>query len=300
MAPTDPFPQSSSSTGRRDASTNNRSAVGADLSEIVICPRRGWIAINWKEMADFRELLFFLAWRDVKIRYKQTALGVAWAVLQPLTTMIIFSIIFGLYAKIPSQNMPYPVFVFAGLIPWMFFSNGVTAAAQSLVSQQQLLTKIYFPRLFVPTAAVGAFLVDMAVSFGLYALILLFYGIMPGWQIVLLPFLIVATLMATLGFGYTLAALIVLYRDIRYTLPFLMQILMFLSPVIYPATIFGKYRWILALNPMCGIIDGYRSVFLGTQWDPLTMAIGTVVNVGLFVFGLFYFRRVERFFADLA
>jgi lipopolysaccharide transport system permease protein len=299
MAPTD-TPLPNNDTGRWGSSARQRADVEADLSEIVICPRRGWIAINWKEMADFRELLFFLAWRDVKIRYKQTVLGVAWAVLQPLTTMAVFSIIFGLYAKIPSQGMPYPVFVFAGLIPWMLFSNGVTAAAQSLVSQQQLLTKIYFPRLFVPTAAVGAFLMDMAISFGLYALILAFYGIAPGWQIVLLPLLVVATIMATLGLGYTLAALIVLYRDIRYTLPFLMQILMFLSPVIYPATIFGKYRWVLALNPMCGIIDGYRSVFLGAPWDPVTLAVGTVVNVALFVFGLFYFRRVERFFADLA
>ena len=300
MASTDPFKAVPSTTGRWGFPGRDGSALGADLAEIVIRPRRGWIAINWREMADFRELLFFLAWRDVKIRYKQTALGVAWAVLQPLTTMVIFSVIFGLYAKIPSQGAPYPVFVFAGLVPWMFFSNGVTAAAQSLVSQQQLLTKIYFPRLFVPTAAVGAVLVDMAVSFGLYALILVFYGIVPGWRIVFLPFLVVGTIMATLGLGYTLAALIVLYRDIRYTLPFLTQILMFLSPVIYPATIFGKYRWILALNPMCGIIDGYRSVFLGTPWDPLTLAVGTGVNVALFIFGLFYFRRVERFFADLA
>jgi lipopolysaccharide transport system permease protein len=299
MVPTDPKRQPSHSE-HRDVSANNGSYLAADLSEIVIRPRSGWIEINWKEMADFRELLFFLAWRDVKIRYKQTALGVAWAVLQPLTTMIIFSIIFGRYANNPSQGAPYPVFVFAALIPWMFFANGVTAAAQSLVSQQQLLTKIYFPRLFVPTAAVGAFLVDMAVSFGLYALILLFYGIVPGWQIVLVPLLIVATIMATLGFGYSLAALIVLYRDVRHTLPFLMQSLMFLSPVFFDSSIFGKYRWILALNPMCGIIDGFRSVFLGTPWDPVTLAVGTVVNVTLFVFGLFYFRRVERFFADLA
>ena len=300
MASINPFKAVLSETGPRDILGRNGSDLAGDFSEIVIRPRRGWIAINWKEMADFRELLFFLAWRDVKIRYKQTALGVAWAVLQPLTTMTIFSIIFGLYARIPSQDAPYPVFVFAGLIPWMFFSNGVTAAAQSLVSQQQLLTKIYFPRLFVPTAAVGAFLVDMAVSFGLYAFLLLGYEIIPGWRIALLPFLVVGTITATLGLGYTLAALIVLYRDIRYTLPFLIQILMFLSPVIYPATIFGKYRWILALNPMCGIIDGYRSVFLGTPWDPVTLAVGMVVNVALFVFGLFYFRRVERFFADLA
>ena len=269
--------------------------------EIVIQPRSGWIPINWRELSDFRELLFFLALRDVKIRYKQTVLGVAWAVLQPLLTMLIFSIIFGRFAGVPSEGLPYPVFVFAGLIPWTFFSNGVAAAAQSLVNQQQLLTKIYFPRLFVPTASVMAFLVDLLISLGLYGIILAYYGIAPGWQIIFLPFLIAATVTATLGLGYSLAALTVLYRDFRYTVPFMIQILLYLSPVIYPVSLLSRrYQWILALNPMCGIIDSYRAALLGTPWNPSILAIGTVVNVVLLSFGLFFFRRTERQFADIA
>ena len=269
--------------------------------EIVIQPRSGWIPINWRELSDFRELLFFLALRDVKIRYKQTVLGVAWAVLQPLLTMLIFSIIFGRFAGVPSEGLPYPVFVFAGLIPWTFFSNGVAAAAQSLVNQQQLLTKIYFPRLFVPTASVMAFLVDLLISLGLYGIILAYYGIAPGWQIIFLPFLIAATVTATLGLGYSLAALTVLYRDFRYTVPFMIQILLYLSPVIYPVSLLSRrYQWALALNPMCGIIDGYRAALLGTPWNPSILAIGTVVNVVLLSFGLFFFRRTERQFADIA
>jgi len=269
--------------------------------EILIQPLSGWIAINWRELFDFRELLFFLAQRDVKIRYKQTALGVAWAVLQPLLTMIIFSIIFGRFVGLPSQDVPYPLFVFAGLIPWLFFSNGVTAAASSLLNQQHLLTKIYFPRLFVPTASIGAFLVDMMISLVLYAFLLLAYGAVPGWRIIFLPFLILATVTATMGLGLTLAALTVKYRDVRYTVPFLMQILMYISPVIYPITIVpDRYRWIAELNPMCGLIDAYRSVILGTPWNPMAIFLGTIVNLAMLVFGVFYFRKTERLFADIA
>ncbi len=276
------------------------SFLEAEPGEIVIQPSIGWIPINWKELVEFRELLFFLSLRDVKIRYKQTVLGVAWAVLQPLLTMIIFSLIFGRLVGIASQGVPYPLFVFAGLIPWMFFSSGVTAATSSLVQQQHLLTKIYFPRLFVPTASIGAFLVDMLVSMALYAVILLAYGAIPGWRILLLPVLIVFTITATLGPGYFLSALTVKYRDVRYTVPFLMQIMMYTSPVIYPVSIFGRWQWLLAMNPMCGLIDAYRSVILGTSWNPVTLAIGMPINVAMFVFGVFYFRKTERLFADIA
>jgi lipopolysaccharide transport system permease protein len=268
--------------------------------EVVIRPMRGWIPINWREMVDGRELLFFLAWRDVKIRYKQTVLGVAWALIQPLLTMVIFTIVFGRYAKMPYDGGAYAPFVFAGLIPWTFFSNGVSNSGQSLVMQQHLLTKIYFPRLFVPTATIGPFLVDMVISFGLYAFVLAAYGIVPSWRVVFLPPLIVLTLMVTLGFGYSLAALTVLYRDVRYTVPFMLQILMFVSPIIYPARMITQYRWVLALNPLCGIIEAYRACILGTDLDWGLLAASVVLTTALFVFGLYFFRKTERRFADIA
>jgi lipopolysaccharide transport system permease protein len=269
-------------------------------AETLIRPRYGWIGVDVRELWRSRELLYFLIWRDVKIRYKQTTLGVAWAVLQPLFTMAIFTVIFGRFAGIPSDGVPYAVFVFAGLIPWTFFANGVMQAGQSLVNQQAMLTKVYFPRLFIPTAAAGAFLVDLLISFGLYAFILAACRIVPSWQVVFLPALIALTILTVLGAAYTLAALTVLYRDFRYVIPFMIQALMYLSPVIYPAGMLQRYRLLLAINPMCGIIDGYRSAILGTPWDLLSLVISSTSAVALFFFGLFYFRKVERRFADIA
>jgi lipopolysaccharide transport system permease protein len=280
--------------------TNSHDTVENDLPELVIRPRSGWVAVDWNELLSFRELLFFLVWRDVKVRYKQTVLGAAWAVLQPLFTMMIFTVIFGRVAGIKSGDVPYPVFVFAALIPWSFFASGVAAAGQSLVSQQALLTKVYFPRLFVPTAAAAAFLVDMMITMGLYAVILAIYRVVPSWQVVFLPAAVLLTIVVTVGLGYTLASLTVLYRDFRYVIPFMIQALMYLSPVIYPAGMLQRYRLLLAINPMCGIIDGYRSAILGTPWDPFALAISSTTAVALFLFGLFYFRKVERLFADIA
>ncbi|MFO0954459.1 MAG: ABC transporter permease [Isosphaeraceae bacterium] len=272
-----------------------------DLVELVIRPRTGWIAVDWNELYRYRELLFFLVWRDVKVRYKQTVMGVAWAVLQPLMSLIIFTVIFGRFAGIPSEGVPYPVFVFAGLLPWMFFSAAISQAGQSLVTQSQLITKVYFPRLFVPTAAAGALMVDFAITFGLYAAVLALYGVVPSWQIVFLPGLIALTLLATFGVGYLLASVTVFYRDFRFVVPFLVQILMYASPVIYPTSMLpAGYRWALALNPMAGIIEGYRSSILGLPWKFDTLAISTVAAVGLFVLGVYYFRKVERWFADIA
>jgi lipopolysaccharide transport system permease protein len=274
---------------------------GAEPDVLVIRPRSGWIAIEWGELLRSRELLYFLVWRDIKVRYKQTVLGVAWAVLQPLLTMLIFTVIFGRFAGIPSDGVPYAVFVFAGLLPWTFFSGGLTTAGQSLISQQHLLTKIYFPRLFVPTAAVGGLLVDLAVSFGLYALILAAYRFVPSWQVVLLPFPVALTVLLTLGAGYFLAALTALYRDFRYVVTYGVQILMYLSPVIYPVGLLPeRYRALLRLNPMTGIIGAYRSAILGTPWDLPALAAATVVTLAMLALGLAYFRRVERRFADIA
>jgi lipopolysaccharide transport system permease protein len=275
-----------------------------DLDETIIRPQTGWVGIDWREMWSHRELLGFLIKRDVSVRYKQTILGPAWAVLQPLIMMVIFSVIFGHFASIPPEGFPYPVFVFAGLIPWMLFSQGLSQSALSLVNQQQLLTKVYFPRLFIPVASACVFLVDLLISLTLYVPLLLYYGVTPSWGVIWLPPLILLTLAATLGFGLTLAALTVFYRDFKHIVPFLVQILMYVSPVIYPARLVGERdpRWglVLSLNPMFGIIDAYRSAILGLPWHFSWLAISTASALGLLLFALFYFRRTERRFADFA
>ncbi len=286
----------------RDAGTMIPAAdegAGHD-EETVIRPQSGWIGINWKEMWTRRELLWFLILRDFSVRYKQTVLGPAWAVVQPLVNMLIFTMIFGRFVQVPSEGFPYPVFVFAGLIPWTLFSQGMSAAALSLVSQQHLLTKIYFPRLFVPIGTACIYLIDLAISIGLYALVLLYYRIAPSpgtaWLLLLVPL----TLVATLGLGLTLAALTVFYRDFKHVVPFLVQILMYLSAVVYPARLVGRWWPIFSFNPMFGIIDAYRSAILGLPWNFGSLAISTAVALSLFVFSLLYFRKTERQFADFA
>lgn len=274
---------------------------GIARSQTIIQPRSGWIPVDWREMWEFRELLYFLVWRDVKVRYKQTVLGAAWAILQPVFSMVVFTVIFGRLARIPSENLPYAVFCYAGLLPWMFFANALTQGGQSLVNQQHLLTKVYLPRLFVPAASVIGGLVDFAISLGVYAVILAAYRIIPSWQVVFLPLLVVLTLMASLGFAFTLAALTVAYRDFRYVVPFMVQALMYLSPVVYPVGIVPpEYHWVLALNPMAGIIDGYRSAVFGRPWNGTTLSVSVASTCVLFLFGLYYFRRTERRFADIA
>ena len=272
-----------------------------EVPELVIRPRSGWVAVDWDELINYRELLFFLVWRDVKIRYKQTVLGAAWAILQPLFTMIIFTIIFGRFAGIKTGDIPYPVFVFAGLIPWTFFSSGLAGAGQSLINQQALLTKVYFPRLFVPASATAAYLVDLLITLALYAVILAVYRVVPSWQVIFLPGVILLTVAITLGMGLSLAALTVLYRDFRYVVPFMIQILMYASPVIFPLGMLPeKYQLVLSLNPMCGAIEAFRSSVLGVPWNFRSLAISIVVAAAMMAFGLFYFRRTERRFADVA
>ncbi len=271
------------------------------ISETIIRPRKGWIAIDWRELWDRRELLQSLVYRDVQVRYKQTVLGFAWAILQPVFSMLIFTFIFGRFAKIPSEDAPYALFVYCGLLPWTFFSTAVTAAAQSLVNQQALLTKIYLPRMFVPTAPVGGALVDLGISFGVFVMIMALFRQMPGWGIVLVPLLLLLLLAAALGIGLFLAALTVSYRDFRYVIPFMMQAGMYLSPVIYSAGMIPpEYRYALALNPIVGIIDGFRAAFLNRPFDWLLLTISAVSSIGLLVLGMFYFRKTERRFADVA
>jgi len=270
--------------------------------ETVIRPQSGWIGIDWQEMWSHRELLIFLIWRDISIRYKQTVLGWAWAVLQPLIMMMIFTLIFGRFAKIePPKGIPYPIFVFAGLIPWTLFSQGLAQSALSLANQQQLLTKVYFPRLFVPVGAASVFVVDLLISLVIYGVLLLAYGVTPSWGSVCLVLLIPLTLIATLGYGVTLAALTVYYRDFKHIVPFLVQILMFLTPVIYPVEYIGaRWQLILSLNPIFGIVNAYRSAILGLDWNIASLSISTASAVAMFAFSIFYFRQTERRFADFA
>ena len=289
-----------------------RTPIGEESSgyELVIQPTKGWLAINWSELVRYRELLFFLVWRDVKVRYKQAVLGVAWAVLQPVLQVVIYTAIFGvglgLRGITTGEQVPYPLFVFLGLLPWQLFAAGLSSGGLSLLNQQHLLTKVYFPRLFVPTAAVGGTLVDMLVSLGIVALVMLAYGFVPPWTVVFLPLLVLLTLVATLGVAYTLSALTVSYRDFRFLIPFMVQVGMWVSFVAFPVpdAIEHHPKWqpLFYLNPLYGIIAAYRKAVLGIDhgwhWTYLASSIG--ISFALFVFGLFFFRRTERRFADIA
>lgn len=268
--------------------------------ETVIRPRPGWQAVDFSELWRGRGLLYFLIWRDIKVRYKQTVLGVAWAVLQPLCLMLLFTVIFGRLAKMPSDGVPYPLFSFAGLLPWLFFQNCVSIGGQSLVTQAPLLTKIYFPRLFLPAASIGAGLVDFIVSLGILVVLMVWYQFVPGVTFLLLPLFVLLLLMTALGVGCILSSLTVTYRDFKLVVPFLTRVWMYVSPVVYPVSLLPKpYRWMMALNPMTGVIGGFRSVLLNQPLKWLELGISSGVAVVLFVFGLYYFRRTERRFADV-
>jgi lipopolysaccharide transport system permease protein len=272
-------------------------------TETIIQHRSGWIPIDWKELIAYHELLLFLIWRDMSARYKQTILGGLWAVVQPLIMMVIFTVIFGsgrLNLPIP-KDLPYPVFVFAGLIPWSLFSQGFSQSALSLVNQQHLLTKVYFPRIFVPVSAAAVFIIDLLISLGIYGIILAYYRIAPSWTIVFVPLLIVMTYIATLSLGLLISALTVFYRDFRHLVPFMTQILLYTSAVFMSTSnLSPKYRAVLALNPIFGIIDAFRAALLGLPCDFVSLAISSTSACLLFTFGLFYFSRTERKFADFA
>lgn len=272
----------------------------SEPAELVIRARRGWIGVDWRELVRHRELLGFLIWRDFKVRYKQTVLGLGWAVLQPVFFMLVFWLV-GASAGIETGGIPRPVFYFAGLLPWTFFSVGTQLASQSLINQQHLLTKVYLPRLFIPTSVIVVGLVDLLVAAVLLGGIMAIYGVVPGPQAALLPVLAVLLVGFTLGVGYAISALTVAYRDLRYIVPFFIQAMLFLSPVIYPVSLFGeRVAWVLRLNPMAGIIEGFRAGVTGAEpdWAGLGLAAGmTVLTLGI---GLAVFRRIERRFADIA
>jgi len=273
-----------------------------EVLETVYEPSHGWTSINLGEVWEYRELLLFLTWRDIMVRYKQAALGVAWAILQPLLTMVIFSVIFGQLAKLPSDGIPYPVFSYVALLPWNFFAGSLTRAGVSLVASSNLITKVYFPRLIIPMSAVVAGLVDFAIAFVILLGLMLFYGIVPTWNVLWLPLFLLLTLLTSLAVSLWLSALNVQYRDVQYAIPFLVQAWMYASPVAYSAGLIpssGIWRIIYGLNPMAGVIQGFRWALLGGNPPDILMAVSTAMVLVLLLTGLIYFKNMEKIFADV-
>jgi lipopolysaccharide transport system permease protein len=267
---------------------------------VTIKSSRRWAALNLRELWHNRDLFYFLMWRDVKVRYKQTALGVVWVALQPLLTMAIFTVIFGRLAHVPSDGQPYPIFVYAGLLPWNFFANAVTTSSNSLVGNATLITKVYFPRLVIPGAAVGAGLVDLAIAGAILLVMCCYYHVSAGIGLLMLvPLCSLLTIFAA-GVGLWMSALNVKYRDVRYALPFLMQIWMYVTPVIYPVSFIPqKWRWAVMLNPLSGIIEGFRAAIFNQPFNWLGLAAAAIITLSFFIYAAYDFRRMERRFADI-
>jgi len=272
-----------------------------ELPTLVIEPSKGWVPIRLREIWEYRELLYFLVWRDVKVRYKQTVLGAAWAIIQPFFTMVVFSIFFGRLAKMPSDGIPYPIFTYCALLPWQLFAYSLNQSSNSLVANQGLITKVYFPRLIVPASSVLAGLVDFAIAFVILIGMMLFYGIRPTLAILALPLFVLVAIATALGVGLWLSALNVQYRDVAYTIPFLTQFWLFATPIAYPTSIVpAALRPLYGLNPMAGVVEGFRWALLGTanlSWPLLGVSVSVVAL--LLVGGLFYFRRMEKSYADV-
>jgi lipopolysaccharide transport system permease protein len=269
-----------------------------------IRPRSGWQAIDFRELWRYRELLWLLGLRDVQVRYKQTLLGVAWAIIQPLFTMLVFSVFFGYLGGMGGrivEGIPYPVYTFCALLPWQLFAFALAQGSNSVVASRALITKIYFPRLLIPMAPLLCGLLDFAISLGLMVLLMAWYGIVPGWTVLTLPFFVLLALACSLAVSLWLSALNARYRDIQYTLTFLTQVWLFATPVAYPSSIVPeRWRWLVGLNPMAGVIDGFRWSLLGSAGPPGPMLLVSVAIVGLMLAGgLFFFRRMEKTFADL-
>ncbi|HEX4439962.1 MAG TPA: ABC transporter permease [Thermoanaerobaculia bacterium] len=268
---------------------------------IIIKPSSGWIGLKLSEIWSYRELLYFLIWRDLKVRYKQTALGALWAVIQPLFTMLIFALFFGRLAKMPSDGIPYPIFSYTGLVPWTFFARGLASSSNSLVDSANLIRKVYFPRLMIPIADVLSGLVDFAIAFLVLIVMMVYYGVTPSSRIIWLPAFLLLALVAALAVGLWLSVLNVEYRDVKYTVPFLTQFWMFATPIVYPSSLLtGKWRVLFGLNPMVGVVEGFRWCILGAKTTPGPMiAASAAASVALLIGGAFYFRRMEKTFADV-
>ncbi|MCZ7574944.1 MAG: ABC transporter permease [Ardenticatenaceae bacterium] len=271
------------------------------LPVTIIKPSRGWVSLKLHELWEYRELLYFLVWRDVKVRYKQTVLGTAWAIIQPFFTMVVFSLFFGRLAQIPSDGIPYPIFSYTALVPWTFFANGLNQSSNSLVGSANLITKIYFPRLVVPISSVLSGVVDFALAFMVLLGMMLYYGIVPTMNVVWLPLFLLLALVTSLGVGLWLSAMNVEFRDVRYVVPFLTQFWLFATPIAYPSSLLPEpWRALYGLNPMAGVVEGFRWALLGTQTAPGPMIlVSTLAALVLLVSGAYYFRRMEKTFADV-
>lgn len=279
----------------------NHESHSSALPTLRIAPSKGWVSLKLKELWQFRELLYFLIWRDVKVRYKQTALGAAWAIIQPVLTMVVFSVFFGQLGKIPSDGIPYPIFSFAGLVPWTFFANGLSQSSNSLVGSSNLITKVYFPRLTIPLASVLSGVVDFGLAFVVLLVMMLYYGIVPTLNIFWLPLFLLLALVTSLGVGLWLSALNVQYRDVRYVVPFITQFWLLATPIAYPSSLLRQpWRTIYGLNPMAGVVEGFRWALLQTDTAPGPLiVVSSVTALIVLLTGAFYFRRMEGKFADI-
>ena len=271
------------------------------INYLRIEPSRGWVSLKLKELWEYRELLYFLTWRDVKVKYKQTVIGAAWAIIQPFFTMVVFSLFFGKLAKIPSDGIPYPIFSFAALVPWTFFANGLSQSSNSLVGGANLIKKIYFPRLVMPISGVVSGVVDFVLAFIVLLGMMLFYHILPTSNIIWLPFFLLLAFVTSLGVGLWLSAMNVQFRDVRYALPFLTQFWLFATPIAYPSSLLSEpWRTIYGLNPMVGVVEGFRWALLGAKTAPGPIIIvSTLASLAILVSGAYYFRRTERSIVDL-
>lgn len=280
-----------------------RTETGPAAPPLVIQASKGWRALDLSELWRYRELLFFLTYRDISIRYKQTALGAAWAIIQPVFTMAVFSLFFGVLGGLSKRiqgDLPYPLYVFCALLPWQLFAFALTESSRSVANSRNLITKVYFPRLLIPLAPLLSGLVDFAIAGGVFALMLVYYQQAPGWPILLVPVFTLLALVTAFAFGVWLSALNALYRDVQYTIGFLVQFWMFLTPIAYPTTIVPEaWRWVYSLNPMVGVVEGFRWALLGTPAPGMMLVISTAATLVLLVGGLFFFRRMERTFADV-
>ena len=269
-------------------------------STTVIRPSRGWVPIDFRELWRYRELLYFLTWREVKVRYKQTVLGFAWAIIQPFCMMIVFTLFFGTLAKIPSEGIPYPLFNYAALLPWTLFAEGIRRSSNSLVENINLVQKVYFPRLAMPLSGILSPVVDFAIAFTILIGMMFYYGYSPTPQVLWLPLFLLLAVLTALGVGLWLSAINVRYRDVRYTIPFIIQLWLFASPVVYSSSLLPEsYRALYGLNPMAGVIEGFRWTLLGTDPPGLLIAVSAMIVVALLISGAFYFRRSEKTFADV-
>lgn len=268
---------------------------------IRIEPSKGWVSLKLKELWEYRELLYFLIWRDVKVKYKQTVLGAAWAIIQPFFTMVVFSLFFGRLAKVPSDGIPYPIFAYAALVPWTFFANGLNQASNSLVSSANLIKKVYFPRLAIPIATVSSGIVDFIIAFIMLIGMMIYFGFVPTTNVFWLPLLLLLALITSLGVSLWLSSMNVQFRDVRYIIPFLTQLWLFATPIAYPSSLLSEpWRTIYGINPMVGVVEGFRWALLGTHTAPGPIVIvSSIVAITLLISGALYFRRMEKTFADV-